>query len=276
MKHNSMEVYHVTDSHNRPFTFAANPLTYSGQPQYMVGRMQDRPFSQTRQARPAYHRLASRGHRRASGTDYRQSGCGKMSAVCFSSFSVAASPPTFGNFSVSIGQAHDALTSPRRHTLHADHVSSRIPLLYAAHIFPVRHGYGLAPFMMSPRRRHDAYPAHARCYPAWLPIPLFHRHHAYPPGSRYELVPFPIPFRHRHHANSRRARYRPVTRRMQTRAAPDTDAVHICFRPDVYPFVRHHPGGPAYVTYRRCASSVTAGAWLRPFEPRKGKRWERR
>ena len=34
-------------------------------------------------------------------------------------------------------------------------------------------------------------------------------------------------------------------------------------------FVRHHPGGPAYVSYRRCASYFTAGEWLRPFEPRK-------
>ena len=33
-------------------------------------------------------------------------------------------------------------------------------------------------------------------------------------------------------------------------------------------FVRHHPGGPAYVSYRRCASYSTAGEWLRPFEPR--------
>lgn len=34
-------------------------------------------------------------------------------------------------------------------------------------------------------------------------------------------------------------------------------------------FVRHHPGGPAYVSYRRSASYSTAGEWLRPFEPRR-------
>ena len=34
-------------------------------------------------------------------------------------------------------------------------------------------------------------------------------------------------------------------------------------------FVRHHPGGPAYVSYRRFASYFTAGEWLRPFEPRR-------
>lgn len=47
--------------------------------------------------------------------------------------------------------------------------------------------------------------------------------------------------------------------------------------PHVGLFVRHHPGGPAYVSYRRSASYFTAGEWLRPFEPpRKFQRQDQR
>ena len=43
-----------------------------------------------------------------------------------------------------------------------------------------------------------------------------------------------------------------------------------CIRlPHVGLFVRHHPGGPGYVSYRRSASYFTPGRWLRPLDPRR-------
>lgn len=56
---------------------------------------------------------------------------------------------------------------------------------------------------------------------------------------------------------------------------PDTGTMHTAFCTDAFPFVQAYPGGPAYVSYRRSASYSTAGEWLRPFEPRKGKRQQR-
>lgn len=53
---------------------------------------------------------------------------------------------------------------------------------------------------------------------------------------------------------------------------PDTDTMHTAVCTDAFPFIQTYPGGPAYVSYRRSASYATAGEWLRPFEPRKGKR----
>jgi len=46
-----------------------------------------------------------------------------------------------------------------------------------------------------------------------------------------------------------------------------------CIRfPHVGLFVRHHPGGPGYVSYRRSASYFTPGRWLRPLDPRRKSR----
>ncbi len=56
---------------------------------------------------------------------------------------------------------------------------------------------------------------------------------------------------------------------------PDTNIMRTAFCTDAFPFVQSYPGGPAYVSYRRSASYSTAGEWLRPFEPRKGKRQQR-
>ena len=56
---------------------------------------------------------------------------------------------------------------------------------------------------------------------------------------------------------------------------PDTNIMRTAFCTDTFPFIQTYPAGPAYVSYRRSASYSTAGEWLRPFEPRKGKRQQR-
>lgn len=255
MKHNATEVYHVTNSHNRPYAFAANSRPYPGQPQHMVGRVQNRAFPQTHQARSTHYRMAGRGHRRASGNIHHGSG-EPMNAVCF--------------------PAHHAPIQQRRHVPHAEHVLGRMPFTWTAHVFPVRYGYSFAQLPMSPRQRHHANLFGSRYEPARLPMPIRHRHHAYPTHTRYELAPFPIPSRHCFHAYPVSARYRPAANRMRTRRFPHADTVHTAFRTDACSFVRRCLRGPAYVSYRRFASYSTAGEWLRPFEPRKAKRRERR
>ncbi len=75
-----MEVYHVSTSLNRIPSSAAGTRAHSRQPQRVVGRLQERSLSETRQTRPAHHGVEGIGHCRASGKVHRRTG-GKMKLV---------------------------------------------------------------------------------------------------------------------------------------------------------------------------------------------------
>ena len=75
-----MEVYHVSTSLNRIPSSAAGTRAHSRQPQRVVGGLQKRPLSETRQTRPAYNGVEGIGYCRASGKAHCRSG-GKMNLV---------------------------------------------------------------------------------------------------------------------------------------------------------------------------------------------------
>ena len=75
-----MEVYHVSTSLNRIPSSAAGALAHSHQPQRVVGGLQERSVSETRQTRPAHNGVEGNGYCRASGKAHRRSG-GKMTLV---------------------------------------------------------------------------------------------------------------------------------------------------------------------------------------------------
>ncbi len=75
-----MEVYHVSTSLNRIPSSAAGTRAHSRQPQRVVGGLQERSVSETRQTRPAHNSVESGGYCRASGKAHRRSG-GKMKLV---------------------------------------------------------------------------------------------------------------------------------------------------------------------------------------------------
>ncbi len=70
------------------------------------------------------------------------------------------------------------------------------------------------------------------------------------------------------------AGYIPLCIPIQNSFLPDTFTIRTCLFPYTCSFVRAYPPSPAYVSYRRSASYATAGGWLRPLDPRKGKRRE--
>ncbi len=75
-----MEVYHVSTSLNRIPSSAAGTRAHPRQPQRVVGGLQERSVSETRQTRPAHNSVESGGYCRASGKTHRRTG-GKMKLV---------------------------------------------------------------------------------------------------------------------------------------------------------------------------------------------------
>lgn len=80
MKETSWRFNHVSTSLNRIPSSAAGTRTHSRQPQRVVGRLQERSLSETRQTRPAHNGVEGSGYCRASGEAHRRTG-GKMSIV---------------------------------------------------------------------------------------------------------------------------------------------------------------------------------------------------
>ena len=75
-----MEVYHVSTSLNRIPSSAAGTRAHSRQPQRVVGRLQERSLSETRQTRPAHNGVEGSGYCRAAGEAHRRTG-GKMRII---------------------------------------------------------------------------------------------------------------------------------------------------------------------------------------------------
>jgi len=93
--------------------------------------------------------------------------------------------------------------------------------------------------------------------------------------SGYEEASHRIPNRRKAYRLRLCVGYAPPLYPMPTANLPDTELVRTCLSTDTCSFVQSCFRGPAYVSYRRSASYSTAGEWLRPFEPRKGKRQQR-
>lgn len=72
--------YHVSSSHQRISPPAAGTRAYSRQPQRVVGGLQERSVSETRQTRPAHNGVEGIGYCRAFGKAHRRTG-GKMKLV---------------------------------------------------------------------------------------------------------------------------------------------------------------------------------------------------
>lgn len=71
------------------------------------------------------------------------------------------------------------------------------------------------------------------------------------------------------------AAYRQNAMRTLISNLPVADFPHTRFRKYAFPFVRRYFRRPAYVSFIRCAYSLTAGEGQSPFEPQKAKRRER-
>lgn len=306
-----MEVCHVSTSLKWIPSSAAGARAHSRQPQRVVGGLQERSVSETRQTRPAHNSVESGGYCRASGKTHRRTG-GKMNIVSSPAlrpshphgcrerafhqgqalrgrFAGLDLMPLFSGYGYSRVTDEEASGggsvkgSPQTESTKTQKSVSRRSRFSRIPTCGDNNTCTVAPTCIPQSSPHTcaetARPAF-RCPRRHVRHPDHSSIRTLAGGVSYgvqALAAYRFPMsrmltRYRRHTHQPHAGYNSAPCPIRTRRIPDARIIRPRFRADACSFVRPCLRGPAYVSSIRCAYSLTAGKGRCPFEPRKTQR----